>query len=787
MAGQFADGAAFVPLEAIRDDDLVPGAVALALGIPEQPGRDTADILAGVLASRHLLLVLDNCEQVVGAAPFVAHLLTRCPRLRVLATSRMPFTIAGEQQVRIAPLPVPAPGEPRTAAVDLFIDRGLAVNLDLALDEPTLAAITEICRRLDGLPLAIELAAARVAVLTPQHLLMRLTHSLTVLTGGRADAPPRLRSMRDAIGWSYDLLAPDAQRLLRRASVFLGGFSLEAAAFVMAWPDPSDETAAIELVQMLIDQNLAQAVPGAVEPRFRMLETIREFGQQAAERLGDAGDSHLAHAEYVLGLAVRAERPLLGPDQDQWLDRLETEYPNILAAIDWLADHGRPDAAAALTSAIHWFLLIRAHHRDLIERLEFWRDRQDLVDLGRGQVLHVLGVLKPYTGAASDAVAMLQEAADIFRDAGGVWHEAVALAALSRTYHELDDMERLPSAVASSIERSREAGYHRGVHAGTAMLAWIAMKSGDVEGARRLRDEAYRTGIRHGDLWFLANHLRGRAYRAAEASHFDEAEAMAAESTALINRLGARHELVLSLHQRSVLSLARGDLEAATRHIDHAYALAQSSGYGSDLRWLRVSQATVALAREDFAAAREAVVTLLQGLDAPRRERLDTGACLEVFTVLAARIGDITLATRYYAAAIQLVRETGVNPSIPDTIEEIYWLQREIRSALGQQGLERADCLSASIDVDAVIAAAMSWELTASATGPSASERPFGLSPREREVLRLMAAGRTNQQIADELFISVRTAANHVGSILTKLEVPSRTAAVSCAIREGFA
>lgn len=786
LAGQFADGAAFVPLEAIRDAAMVPRAVALALGIPEQPGCDTTDLLAGVLGSQHLLLMLDNCEQVVGAAPFFAQLLMRCPRLRVLATSRTPLTIAGEQQVRIEPLPVPAPGEVRTPAVDLFIERGRAVNLDLDLDEPALAAIAEICRRLDGLPLAIELAAARVAVLTPQHLLTRLTHSLTVLTGGRADAPARLRSMRDAIGWSYDLLAPDAQRLLRRACLFLGGFPLQAAAFAVTWPEPPDEAAAIDLVQTLIDQNLMQAVPGAVEPRYRMLETIREFGQQEVERLGDA-DAHLAHAEYVLDLAQRSEQPLLGPDQDQWLDQLETEYPNVLAALDWLADHGRPDDAAAIVSAIHWFLVIRAHLCDVIERLECWRDRPDLGRLGRGQVLHVLGALKPFTGSTGDAIAMLQEAVGIFRQAGDAWQEAVALATLTKTYHELDDMECLPGAAATSLEHARAAGYHRGVYSGIALLARVAAESGDGAAARRLRDEAYRAGIRHGDLWFLANHLRGRAWRAAEMSQFDEAEAMSAESTALIDRLGARRELVLSLWQRSVLSLVRGDFEAAATHIDQANALARAYGYGLDTRWLRVSQATVAVAQGEFARARETLATLIRDLDDPRQERLDTGACLEVFTVLAVRIGDATQATRFYAAAIQLGREAGVDPSIPATIEDIYWLQREIRAALGQQGLERANCLSESIDVDTAIAEAVSWQLPASATGLAASERPFGLSPREREVLRLMAAGHTNKQIAAELFISVRTAASHVGSVLTKLGVPSRTAAVSCAIRGGLA
>jgi len=786
MAGQFADGAAFVPLEAIRDAAMVPGAVALALGIPEQPGRDTAELLADVLASQHLLLVLDNCEQVAGAAPFVAQLLMRCPRLRVLATSRTPLTIAGEQQVRIAPLPVPAPGEVRTAAVDLFIERGRAVNLDLVLDEPALAAIAEICRRLDGLPLAIELAAARVAVLTPQHLLTRLTNRLTMLTGGRADAPARLRSMHDAISWSYDLLAPAGQRLLRRASVFLGGFSLEATAFVVAWPEPPDEADAIDLVESLIDQNLVQAAPGALEPRYRMLETIREFGQQEAERLEDV-DAHRAHAEYILNLAQRSERLLLGPDQDQWLDQLETEYPNILAAIDWLADHGRPDDAAVIASAIHWFLLIRAHLQEVIERLECWRDHRELGRRGSGLVLHVLGALKPYTGSTGDAIDMLQEAAAIFRETGDQWHEAVTLATLTLACNELGDVERLPPAAKTSLQVARAAGYHRGAYMSLALLARLTAESGDVEGARPLRDEAYRTAIRHGDLWFQANHLRGRAWLAAAAGQFDEAEAMSTESMLLIDRLGARRELVLAQEQRSRIALVRGDFEAAATHIDHAISLAKASGYGLDARWLLGSMGIIAVARGEFATARETLATLLRDLDDPRQERLDTGGCLDGFALLAARVGDVTKASRFHAASRQLMLEAGVDPSIPSMYDNIDWLYREIQAEFGREALERADCLGKSIDVAAVIAEAMSWQLPASVTGSDMNKRPFGLSPREQEVLRLLAAGRTNRQIADELFISVRTVANHVGSVLAKLDVPSRTAAVSCAIREGLA
>jgi len=788
MAGQFADGAAFVPLEAIRDAGLVPGAVAHALGVQEQPDRETTDLVAGVLSGQHLLLVLDNCEQVVEAAPWVAKLLSQCPRLRVLATSRTPLNIAGEQQVRIAPLPVPADGEARTAAVDLFFERGLAVNLDLSLDGPSLAAIGEICRRLDGLPLAIELAAARVAVLTPQQLLARLSHQLTMLTGGRVDAPPRLRSMRDAIGWSYDLLEPDAQCLLRRASVFLGGFSLEAAACVLALPDAPDETATLDLIRTLIDQNLAQVVAGAIDPRYRMLETIREFGQEAADRLGETDDAHRTHAEYVLDLALRAERPLLGPGQAEWLDRLETEYPNLLAATDWLADHERLDDALVLISSIHWFFLIRAHVRDVIERLERWRERPDLGRVGRARLLRVLGEFRPITGTAGDAIAMLEEAVGIFREVGDVWQEAVTSTALVFTYDEVGECELIPEAATAALQISRTAGYPRGVFTSLARLAMEALRAGDRERWSRLRDEAYHAGLKHGDLYFLAHHLRGRAYRAMEAGQLSDAEAMAAESLRLIDRLGARRELVLAMIQRGKIALERGEYEAAATHFDKATSLARTTGYDGDVDSLLLDKSVVAIARGEFGSARDGLVTLIRDVDDPRQDWNDAQACLDVFALLAARAGDVGQATRFCAAAIRLRREAGVDFPPPWLqLDHPWWEDRELLAALGWEGLERSNRLGETIDVDAVIAETLSWRLPALATVPVANEGQFGLSPREREVLRLMASGRTNRQIADELYISTRTAANHVGNILAKLNVPSRTAAVSFALREGLA
>ncbi|MGI8963658.1 MAG: ATP-binding protein, partial [Thermomicrobiales bacterium] len=365
VAPDFAHGVCFVSLASIRDPGLVPKAVAQAVGIQESSDRDAVELLAGLLAGRHLLLVLDNLEQVIAASGWLADLLARCSRLKVLVTSRIALDIAGEQRMVVPPLPVPSSAEEvqdENAAVELFCQRARAVDLTFHLNNEHAGVVAEICRRLDGLPLAIELAAARVKVLSPEAILARLTNRLTLLTGGRRDVPDRLRSMRDAIGWSYDLLPVPDQRVFCRLSTFAGGFTLEAAAFVAAWPESRiADDAVMDGIGRLIDHSLIQPTTGGLDSRFQMLETIREYGLQEIATSGQDDLSHLAHAEYYRQLADQAQTALIGPDQATWLNRLDAELPNIRGAMTWLEAQDRLDDAILLNARIQWFLNIRGH------------------------------------------------------------------------------------------------------------------------------------------------------------------------------------------------------------------------------------------------------------------------------------------------------------------------------------------------------------------------------------------------------------------------------------------
>jgi predicted ATPase len=368
LAPAFADGAAVVELASVADPDLVAPAVARALGITDAGERPLAARLAGALRNRSLLLVLDNFEQVVDAAPAVAALLASCRGLKVLATSRAPLRISGEQDVPVPPLGLPEASAPldrlaEAEAVRLFVARARAADPAFVLTAEDGRAIASICARLDGLPLAIELAAAKTRLLPPSALLARLESRLPLLAGGPREAPARLRTMRDAIAWSHDLLSAEDRALYRRLAVFVGGFTL-AAVEAIAVGLAGD---ALVGVEALADQSLVRRIEVvAGEPRFAMLETVREFG---LERLAESGEHDAvrdAHAAWCLALAEAAAPDLIaGRDLVRWLSRLDAELDNLRAALAWFDRLGKHTELLRLLAAIEEYWTARPYHAEV--------------------------------------------------------------------------------------------------------------------------------------------------------------------------------------------------------------------------------------------------------------------------------------------------------------------------------------------------------------------------------------------------------------------------------------
>ena len=408
------DGVWLVELAPVAGPELVARTVAAVLGVREEPGRPVLDTLADAVGDRSLLVVLDNAEHVLGAAAKLADAMVRsCPRASLLVTSREPLGISGEHVFRVPPLAVPpaglaAPG-PLAAfeSVQLFAERAAMHRQGFVLDEANAAVVASVCVRLDGIPLALELAAARLGSLSVPEISSRLDHRFRLLTGGSRTALPRHQTLRALIDWSYDLLTPEEQILLDRLSVFAGGWTLEAAEAVTSQGD-AGEWQVLDRLAALVDKSLVQADETRGSTRYRLLETVRHY---AAERLArrpgaELDQSRAAHRDYYLSLVETADTHLRGPDEAAWLDRLEAEFDNIRAALAYsLADPGSAEPGLRLATGLRWFCQMRGHGGEILEALTVLLERPDAPLSTRARALaascHLLNQFGDHSAIAS--------------------------------------------------------------------------------------------------------------------------------------------------------------------------------------------------------------------------------------------------------------------------------------------------------------------------------------------------------------------------------------------------
>jgi predicted ATPase/class 3 adenylate cyclase len=585
---QFRDGSCFVDLSPVTDPALVPAAVANALGVPEAAGHPILDGVKEHLRDRELLQVVDNFEQVAEAGTVIEELLLAAPGLRTMVTSRVVLALRGEQEYAVPPLHVPDPGRlPRdlsalgaVEAVRLFCERALAASPRFTLTEQNAPVVAEIAARLDGLPLAIELAATRTKVLTPEQILSRLKRRLSILTSGSPTLPERQRTLRATIAWSYDLLDPVEQRLFGRLSVFTGGWAFEAAEAVC---DPEGlGLDALDGLTSLVDKSLIRrSEPPGRPSRFSMLETIREFAQEQLEASGDLEPVRERHAEHYLRLAEEAEPHLTATDQGEWLDRCDTEHANIRAALRWAIDRGQAGRAQAAAGTLWRFWQQRGH----LAEGRRWLEEVLAMPSGQARTAERAKALAAAGGIAwwSDpgaSRAFYEEALAIERELGDPARLAEALYNQSFVVAAEHDLEAAARLLAESLELYRRLGDEPGVARILTMQvvsdamagAWDRVVARLEEVAAIWRRLGHRLDLAFGLIWLAFAH--GRAGRP------DDARATALEALELFREADNPTGVALAFLDLAFLLTWEGRHADAIRMAGVAEALRQRAGGG---------------------------------------------------------------------------------------------------------------------------------------------------------------------------------------------------------------
>jgi predicted ATPase/DNA-binding CsgD family transcriptional regulator len=710
-AGRFGDGVWLAELASLVDPVFVPRAVASALGIQGRPARPLADTLAEHIGSREALLVLDNCEHLVGACAEIAESLLRsCPRLRVLATSREALGVVGEVAWPVPPLSLPdlrrlpdVAGLAGYGAARLFVERASAVSRTFALTERNAASVARVCYRLDGIPLAIELAAARTKVLTVEEISARLDDCFGLLVAGGRTAMPRHRTLHATMDWSHELLSGPERALFRRLSVFADGFSLEAAESVCAGEDlRRDEV--LELLSHLVDKSLVIAREASGEARYRLLETVRQYGQEKLRGSADEAGVRRRHAAYFVGLAERTEPELSGPEQVGRLDELERENGNLRVVMSWALAEEEAGIVARLGWALRRFWLLHGHQAEGRRWMEALLER-DVPPSSRSRVALV--------------AALMSHAQGDYQACEGYAPEALAVA--------------------------RQVGDEPCAAYALTLLGLAQMRRGNVEGAT---------------------------------ARFEE-------SLPLLRRSGEEQTVPLVLVWLGSVSLVDGEREHATRMFEEALVLARQRGDRLGTNIALYSLAQTALSEANFGPAAR---FLEEGLPSSRQmgDQANLSYFLEGLAVVAGARGEALRAARMLGAANGSMEAAGApvyNYYMPD--RTLY--ERSLaaaRARLGEEAFAAALAEGRAMTPEQAVEYALERDVPPGPAAPQAY--PAGLSAREVEVLRLVAAGMTNAEVAEDLFLSSRTVGWHLGSVYRKLGFHSRTEAARFAVEYGL-
>jgi predicted ATPase/DNA-binding SARP family transcriptional activator/DNA-binding CsgD family transcriptional regulator len=763
LVGTYPDGVWLVELAGLSEGALVPQAIAAALGVQEQADQSLTDKLVDFLREMRMLLVLDNCEHLIDAVVRLADtLLDSCPHLTVLATSRQPLGVAGGIDRLVQALS--APDVPDRLTVEeleryetarlfaeraLFVERTLYGSSGFALGPENARAVAEICSHLEGLPLAIELAAAWVGTLSVEQISERLQYSLGLLKSGSRTITSRQRTLRGAMDWSFNLLSEPERRLFRRLSVFAGGWTLEAAEAVSAG-DGIEKEAVLELLWRLVNKSLVVAESGTqgAAARYRMLEPIRQFAREKLEESREVDEVQTLHAEFYLELAEEAEPELAGAQQGLWVERLEAEHDNLREALSWMLEAGEGEHGLRFGAALWRFWLDRGYLSEGIG----WLDQVLAGSVPGSLALRVkalegLGWLTQTQGDTEGAEATYDEMLELSRESDDKGNVATALNSLGALAVARGDNERARAlleenlAVLRKLEAEGSADTQRKRYHSLNLLGVLANnQEGDYVRGATLFEECLALARDVRDTYLIGIALSNLGYTAVLQRDYERARALSEEALALAHELGSAdvdfiHETLVNL---GLAALGQGERERADASFDEALAVGWKAG------------------------RKPSVINTLEGMAS-----------------LAGVLGEATRAANLWGAAQAAREATGIAlPPNERALHEPYL--DAAHSQFGEGLWEEALAEGRAMSLEEAAEYALAREpdhttpsFTASEES-SSSERPVVLTPRENEVALLVSRGLTNRQIASQLMLSEHTVATHVRNALKKLGLYSR-------------
>jgi predicted ATPase/DNA-binding CsgD family transcriptional regulator len=755
LADETGDGVWFADLAPLADPDLVAVTVADALEVRQEPGRPVADTVIEAVGSRSLLVLLDNCEHVLDACAKLADALLRgCPNVSLLATSREPLGIDGEHVYRVPSMRTPADGDDAEAiraceAVRLLEDRAAAHGVTLAWDQETASVIGRVCRRLDGIPLAVELAAARLRVIPVTELEARLDQRFAILTGGSRVAPRRQQTLRAMVDWSWELLTGAEQAVLAALSVFAGGFGLAAAEAVAAGEEVPSEEVALHLAA-LVDKSLVQFGDTGTGPdRYRLLETVRQYAAAQLDALGPAAAdaARAAHRDYYLALAEAAAPQLIGPDQAEWLDRLDAELGNLRAAIAFSQAQPDPEPGLRLAASLNLY----------------WR--------ARGHAAEGAAALQALLGAAGAQEATLPRARALLAAAGLL--DKTGGHATAGDYCQ------------EGLVIARAAGEERLIAELLYMRALVLLRQGQPGAARPMIEQGLGLGRRLGEPYLTGCLLWTRSYaRAREGDHAGAARDVA-EALRLFRQAGDRLQVGATLGNLGYYELSAGDLDAARGHLAESLDIARALNARSDIVYGTVN---LGLAEYLGGSPDAAEALFAESLDLARRMgmKASTAYALIGLALAGRRGGAPGWSARLHGAADQILADLG---ETVDPLEaRLAGLDRQrLRAAMGEEAFDAEYAAGRTLDVAQVLTALNRTGTAAAPVRVAASgEAASVLTPRELDVLKLVAQGLSNQDIARRLVLSEHTVHRHLANILRRLGLSSRAAAAAWGVRAGL-